>query len=396
MIDYTKVLADSIQAVKPSGIRKFFDLANTMEDVIALGVGEPDFKTPYSIRRAGIESLEKGQTWYTANAGLLELREEICSYLKRRFDISYDPVNQVLVTVGGSEAIDLTIRSLINVGDEVLIPEPCFVAYEPIAKLSGAVTVPIKTTAADSFKITPAALKAAITPKTKLLIFPFPSNPTGAIMEREIMEELAKILADTNIIVLSDEIYAELTYEGKHVSFSSIPGMKERTVVVNGFSKAYAMTGWRLGYAAGPAEIISQMTKVHQFAIMSSPSTAQYAAIEALRNCDEEIARMAVQYGMRRGLLVSNLNRMGLTCADPKGAFYVFPSIQCTGMTSEQFCEDLLMSKRVAVVPGTAFGDSGQGFVRISYSYSVNHLIEALKRIEEYMVEKGFYTPEPD
>ncbi len=396
MIDYSNVLSNAIQSIKPSGIRKFFDLANTMEDVIALGVGEPDFKTPYSIRRAGIASLERGQTWYTANSGLLELRVEITNYLSRRFDIHYKPENEVLVTVGGSEAIDLTIRALVNAGDEVLIPEPCFVAYEPIAKLSGAVTVPIKTCAEDNFKITAAALKAAITPKSKLLIFPFPSNPTGAIMDKDSMEAIAEVLKDTDIMVLSDEIYAELTYEGKHVSFASIPDMWERTIVVNGFSKAYAMTGWRLGYAAGPAPIISEMTKIHQFAIMSSPSTAQYAAIEALRNCDEEIANMAVQYGMRRGLIINSLNRLGLTCANPKGAFYAFPSIKCTGMTSEEFCEDLLLSKRVAIVPGTAFGESGQGFVRISYSYSVDHLTEALKRIEEYMLEKGFYTPKQD
>ena len=394
MINYNEILSHVVQEIKPSGIRKFFDLANTMEDVIALGVGEPDFKTPYTIRRAGIESLEKGQTWYSANAGLLELREEISKYLERRFQISYNPTNEVVVTVGGSEAIDLCTRAVINPGDEVLIPEPCFVAYDPIAKLAGAVTVPIKTTAKDMFRITPQALRDAITPKTKLLIFPYPSNPTGAIMDRESMLEIVEILRGTNIIVLSDEIYAELTYEGKHVSIASLEGMRERTVVVNGFSKAYAMTGWRLGYAVGPHEIIAQMTKIHQFAIMCAPSTSQYAAIEAMRNCDEEIARMAVQYGMRRGLLVNNLNRMGLTCADPQGAFYVFPSIQITGMTSEAFCEDLLLKKRVAVVPGSAFGDSGQGFVRISYSYSVNHLIEALKRIEEYMIEMGFYIPQ--
>ncbi len=394
MINYENVLNKTIQEIKPSGIRRFFDLANTMEDVIALGVGEPDFKTPYTIRRAGIESLEKGQTWYSANAGLIELRREIASYLERRFMISYNPNNEVLVTVGGSEAIDLCIRSVVNPGDEVLIPEPCFVAYEPIARLSGATVVPIKTTAEDMFRITPQALKEVITPKTKLLIFPYPSNPTGAIMDRESMEALAKILRGTDILVLSDEIYAELTYEGKHVSFASIDGMRERTVVVNGFSKAYAMTGWRLGYAAGPHELIAQMTKIHQYAIMCAPSTAQYAAVEALRNCDDEIANMAIQYSMRRGLLVNNLNRMGLTCADPKGAFYVFPSIKVTGMTSEQFCEDLLNKKRVAVVPGNAFGNSGEGFVRISYSYSVDHLIEALKRIEAYMIEEKFYNPE--
>lgn len=392
-MDYSKILSTCVKEMKPSGIRKFFDLASTMDGVISLGVGEPDFKTPYSIRRAGIDSLEKGHTWYSANAGLLELRREIAAYLGRRFGLSYDGEKEILVTVGGSEAIDLCTRAIINPGDEVLIPEPCFVAYEPIARLAGGVPVPIFTRAQDQFRLTPEALRAAITPRTKLLIFPFPNNPTGAVMDKASLEGIAEVLRDTNIIVLSDEIYAELTFEGKHVSIASLPDMRERTVVVNGFSKAYAMTGWRLGYAAAPQEILSQMTKVHQFAIMCAPTTSQYAAIEAMKNCDDEIERMAVQFGMRRGLLVSNLNRIGLTCADPKGAFYVFPSIAVTGMTSAQFCEGLLNSQKVAVVPGDAFGSSGEGFVRISYSYSVEHLIEALKRIEAYLIELGVYTP---
>ena len=395
-MDYSKILSTCIQELKPSGIRRFFDLANQMEDVISLGVGEPDFKTPYAIRRAGMDSLEKGQTWYSANAGLLELREECSNYLFRRFGLKYNGAKEVLITVGGSEAIDLCMRSLINPGDEVLIPQPSFVCYDPIARMAGGVPVPIYSKAEDGFRLTPQALKAAITPKTKLLVFPFPSNPTGAIMKREHLEAIAEVLRDTNIMVLSDEIYAELTYEGRHVSIASIPGMWERTVVVNGFSKAYAMTGWRLGYAAGPREIISQMTKVHQFAIMCAPTTSQYAAIEAMRSCDDEIARMSVQFGMRRGLLVNSLNKMGLTCADPLGAFYVFPSIKSTGMTSEEFCQGLLQSQKVAVVPGNAFGESGEGFIRISYSYSVNHLIEALRRIQKYLEELGVANPEAE
>ena len=387
-MDYSKILSTCVQQLKPSGIRKFFDLANTMEGVISLGVGEPDFRTPYAIRQAGIQSLEKGYTWYTANAGLMELREEIARYLHRRFDLNYES-SQVLVTVGGSEAIDLCTRALINPGDEVLIPEPCFVAYAPIARLVGGVPVPLATRAEDQFKLTPEALRAAITPKTKMLVFPFPNNPTGAIMNREDLEGIAQVLRETDIMVLSDEIYAELTYEGRHVSIASLPGMKERTVVVNGFSKAYAMTGWRLGYAVGPKEIMAQMLKLHQFAIMCAPTTSQYAAIEAMRSCDDEIQRMAVQFGMRRGLLVNSLNKMGLTCFDPQGAFYVFPSIKITGMTSEEFCEGLLKSQKVAVIPGSAFGESGEGHVRISYSYSVDHLVEALRRIEAYLKELG-------
>ena len=383
-MDYSTVLSRCAQELRPSGIRKFFDLAATMEGVISLGVGEPDFKTPYSIRRAGIESLEKGRTWYTANAGLVELRRQIGADLARRFGLSYTE-KEVLVTVGGSEAIDLCIRACLDPGDEVLIPEPCFVCYDPITRMAGGVPVPIVTRPEDGFRLTPEALEAAITPRTKVLVLPYPNNPTGAIMKQEHLEAIAQVLCQRDIIVLSDEIYAELTFEGKHVSIASLPGMAERTVVVNGFSKAYAMTGWRLGYAAGPQEVIRVMTKLHQFAIMCAPTTSQYAAIEAMKSCDDEIERMAVQFGMRRGLMVGSLNRMGLTCADPLGAFYVFPSIRATGLSSQEFCERLLREQRVAVVPGDAFGQSGEGHVRISYSYSVDHLIEALRRIEIFV-----------
>lgn len=396
MIDYNKILSERAVAIKPSGIRKFFDIASEMEDVISLGVGEPDFKTPWSIRRAGIESLEKGHTWYTANAGLVKLREEIASYLKRRFQLDYQPKKEVLVSVGGSEAIDICIRALVNPGDEVLVPEPSFVAYAPIAQLTGGKAVPIATRGEDGFRLTAQQLKAAITPKTKLLVFPFPNNPTGAVMRREHLEEIAQVLRDTNIMVLSDEIYAELTYgERRHVSIASIPGMWERTVVVNGFSKAYAMTGWRLGYAAGPEPVIKQMTKVHQFAIMCAPTTSQYAAIEALANCDGDIEHMRDEYDMRRRLLVDGFNKMGLTCFEPEGAFYVFPCIQSTGLTSDEFCQKLLYSQKVAVIPGTAFGACGEGFVRVSYSYSIDHLAEALKRIERFLQEETLPDGQP-
>ncbi len=385
MINYDNILSEKVKTIKPSGIRRFFDLAAEMQGVISLGVGEPDFKTPWNVREAGIKSLQDGKTRYTANAGLMGLREEICSYLDRRFSIKYNPKDEVLVTVGGSEAIDICIRALVNPDDEVLIPEPCFVAYSPIATLTGGKAVPIKTKAEDNFRLTPEALKAAITKKTKLLIFPFPNNPTGAVMHREHLEAIAEVLKGTDIIVLSDEIYAELTYSGSHVSIASIDGMAERTVVVNGFSKSYSMTGWRLGYAVGPEPIIRQMTKIHQFAIMSSPTTSQYAAIEALRNCDAAIVKMRDEYNMRRRLMIDGLNNMGLTCFEPEGAFYVFPSIKSTGLSSAEFCERLLVEKKVAVVPGDAFGESGEGFVRISYSYSLNHLIEALGKIEEFV-----------
>ena len=386
MMDYDKLLSQRAVAIKPSGIRKFFDIAAQMEDVISLGVGEPDFKTPWSIRHAGAESLEKGRTWYTANAGLMPLRQEIANYLQRRFSLEYDPQKEILVTVGGSEGIDICIRALIDPGDEILLPEPCFVAYAPMGALADAKVIPIPTRAEDGFRLTAGQLRAAITPKTKLLVLPFPNNPTGAVMRREHLEEIAQVLRGTDILVLSDEIYAELTFgQKRHVSIAEIDGMKERTVVINGFSKAYAMTGWRLGYAAGPAPIIAQMTKIHQFAIMCAPTTSQYAAVEALKNCDDEIKSMAVQYDMRRRLLVDSLNQMGLSCFSPEGAFYVFPSIRSTGLTSAQFCEQLLYSQRVAVVPGDAFGASGEGFVRISYSYSVDHLLEALRRIQTFL-----------
>ena len=388
VMDYSKLISPAAQAMRPSGIRKFFDLAAEMKDCISLGVGEPDFKTPWRIRDAAIKSLQAGRTTYTANAGMKELRIEIANYMKRRFGLEYDALGEVLVTVGGSEAIDLCIRSLVAPGDEVIIPEPCFVCYQPITTLTGGVPVPVALRAEDEFRLTPEALKAAITPRTKLLILPFPSNPTGAVMEREDLEAIAEVLRDTNIIVLSDEIYAELNYgANRHVSIASLPGMWERTVVVNGFSKAFAMTGWRMGYACGPKPLIQVMTKLHQNCIMCAPTISQYAAIVAMRECDEEIEEMRQEYDMRRRFLVRRLNEMGLQCFEPKGAFYVFPSIQSTGMTSEEFCEKLLYAKQVAVVPGTAFGDCGEGFVRISYAYSVKHLEQALERIGAFLKE---------
>ncbi len=387
MIDYKSLFSERVMEIKPSGIRKFFNIASEMENVISLGVGEPDFKTPWIIRRAGIESLERGRTWYTANAGIPQLKEEISLYLKRRLDLEYSPKDELFITVGGSEAIDMCIRAFVNHGDEVLVVEPCFVCYSPIASLQGATVVPIATKAEDKFRLTAKALREAITEKTKLLILPFPNNPTGAIMEREDLEAIAEVLRGTNIIVLSDEIYAELTYKGKHTSIAQLEGMRERTVVVNGFSKSHAMTGWRLGYACGPAPIIEQMLKIHQFAVMCAPTVSQLAAIEAMKSCDEDIESMRAEYDTRRRVMVDSLNRMGLTCFEPEGAFYVFPSIKSTGMTSEEFCEKLLHSQRVAVIPGDAFGDCGEGYVRISYSYSLEHIIEALKRIEHFLKE---------
>lgn len=372
--------------IKPSGIRKFFDLASEMTDVLSLGIGEPDFVTPWHIRDAGIMSLEKGQTYYTSNAGLSELRGELCTYLKRRFDLEYTP-DQALITVGGSEAIDAAIRALITEGDEVIIPEPCFVCYDPIVRLAHGVPVPIVTEEKDNFILTPEKLKAAITPKTKLLVLPYPNNPTGAVMTKEQLEAIAEILRDTNIGILSDEIYAELTYSGKHCSIANLPGMQERTIIVSGFSKAYAMTGWRLGYAVGNRDVIKAMTKIHQFAIMSSPTTAQYAAIEALKNGDEDIAEMASQYDERRRVLIDRLNEMGLTCFEARGAFYVFPSIKSTGLSSEEFCKRLLETKKVAVIPGSAFGESGEGHVRISYAYSLKTINKALDRMQEFLNE---------
>ena len=374
--------------MKPSGIRKFFDIANTMDDVISLGVGEPDFPTPWQIRKAGIVSLENSQTRYTSNRGLEKLRLEITNYMRRKYQLSYLPEEEVLVTVGGSEAIDACIRAVVSPGDEVIIPQPSYVCYEPITQLAGGVPVIIETKAENAFKLTPEELLAAITPRTKVLILPYPCNPTGAIMEREDLEKIAAVLRDRNILVLSDEIYAELTFGGqKHVSIAAIDGMWERTVVVNGFSKTFSMTGWRLGYACGPAPIMAQITKIHQFAIMCAPTTSQYAAIEALRSCDEAVEQMREEYDMRRRLIVHGFNKLGLTCREPKGAFYAFPCISSTGMTSEEFCEHLLYSKHVAVVPGHAFGQGGEGFVRASYCYSTEHIKEALHRIGEFLDE---------
>ncbi|MBS7175384.1 MAG: aminotransferase class I/II-fold pyridoxal phosphate-dependent enzyme, partial [Clostridiales bacterium] len=362
-MDYQTILSKRVQQVKPSGIRKFFDIANEMEGVISLGVGEPDFKTPFAIRAEGIRTLERGKTWYSANAGLMELRTEICRYLERRFGLSYEPKSDVFVTVGGSEAIDLCLRALVDPGEEVLIPEPSFVCYTPLVEMIGGVPVPIETKAENQFRLTKEELLEKVTDKTKVLVLPYPNNPTGGVMRKEHLEEIAEVLRERNIMVLSDEIYAELTYNGKHVSIASIEGMKERTVVVNGFSKAYAMTGWRLGYAAGPAPVIKQMVKIHQFAIMCAPTTSQYAAVEALRNGDESIEKMATEYNMRRRLIVNEFNRLGLPTFEPEGAFYIFPCIKSTGLTSEEFCEKLLFSQKVAVVPGTAFGNSGEGFI---------------------------------
>ena len=386
-MDLQNMLSDRTVSLKPSGIRRFFDIANEMEGVIALGVGEPDFKTPYSVRQAAIQNLQHGQTRYTANAGLSELRRAISDYLKRKFDLAYDKKDEILVTVGGSEAIDLAIRAFLNPGDEVLIPEPCFVCYSPIVTLTSGVPVSIQTREEDEFRLTPEQLEAAITPKTKMLVLPYPNNPTGAVMRREHLEAIAEVIRRHDIIVLSDEIYAELTYNGRHVSIASLPGMKERTIVVNGFSKTFAMTGWRLGYAAGPAAAIKQMTKLHQYAIMCAPTTSQYAAIVALDHCEENIRQMREEYNTRRRFVVDAFNKMGLHTFEPEGAFYVFPCIKSTGLGSEEFCERLLYEKKVAVVPGNAFGDSGEGFIRVSYSYSVQHLSAALRRIAEFLQE---------
>ena len=387
-MDYDRLIAPAAAAMRPSDIRKFFDLAAEMPECISLGVGEPDFKTPWAVREAGIESLEHGRTRYTSNAGLKELRAEIARYLDRRMGLKYDPAKEVLVTVGGSEAIDMCIRTLVQAGDEVIIPEPCFVCYEPITTLSGGVPVHVACRQEDEFRLRADALKAAITPKTKLLIMPFPNNPTGAVMEQEDLEAIAEVLRGTNIMVLSDEIYAELNYGlQNHVSIATLPGMAERTVVVNGFSKTYAMTGWRLGYACGPAPIIRIMTKIHQSAIMSAPTTSQYAAITALKDCDGEIERMRNEYNMRRRLVVKSFNDMGLSCFEPRGAFYAFPCIKSSGMSSEEFCTKLLEQKHVAIIPGNAFGASGEGYARVSYAYSVEHLMEAIRRIREFLNE---------
>lgn len=357
-----------------------------MDNVISLSIGEPDFSTPWHVRQEGIRSLEDGKTWYSPNRGFPELRTEICAFLKRHYRLTYDPKTDVIVTVGGSEAIDLTLRCLVNPGDEVLVPEPSFVCYKPLASMAGSVPVVIETKQEDRFRLTPEELEAKITPKTKILILPYPNNPTGAVMRRSDMEQIARVVEKHNLFVLSDEIYGELTYgDTRHVSFAALDGMQERTVVVNGFSKAFAMTGWRLGYAAGPKEWIGQMTKLHQYGIMSAPTVAQYAAVEAMRNGDGDIAYMREQYDMRRRLIVDGFNSMGLSCFEPEGAFYVFPCIKSTGLTSEEFCQQLLQAERVAVIPGNAFGDCGEGFVRVSYSYSIRHITEALSRIGHFI-----------
>lgn len=378
-------LADKVVNIKPSGIRKFFDIVSEMEDAISLGVGEPDFDTPWNIRDEGIYSLEKGRTFYTSNAGLKELKVEITNYLKRRVGVSYHYKDEVLVTVGGSEAIDIGLRAMLNPGEEVLIPQPCYVSYEPCTVLAGGVPVIIDLKAENEFRLTAKELREAITEKTKVLILPFPNNPTGAIMEKQDLEEIAEVIKEKDIFVISDEIYSELTYKGEHVSIASIPGMQERTVLINGFSKAYAMTGWRLGYACGPKDIIQQMTKIHQFAIMCAPTTSQYAAVEALRNGDPDVKEMRDAYNQRRRYLMHAFRKMGLECFEPYGAFYVFPCIKEFGMTSEEFATKFLETEKVAVVPGTAFGDSGEGYLRISYAYSLDNLKIALGRLENFV-----------
>lgn len=386
MMDYNSLINPTVLDIKPSGIRKFFDVAEKMEDIISLGVGEPDFPTPWNIRNAGIRSLEQSKTRYTSNKGMDALRREISKYMQRKYSLKFDADTDILVTVGGSEAIDMFIRTVVSVGDEVIIPQPSYVCYEPITRLVGGVPVILETKAENEFKVTAQELKELITPKTKVLILPYPCNPTGAVMEKCDLEEIATILKNTNILVLSDEIYSELTFcDERHVSIASIEGMKERTVVVNGFSKAFSMTGWRLGFACGPKEIIKQITKIHQYAIMCAPTTSQFAAIEALKNSDDSVEAMLEEYDTRRRMIVKGFNDLGLVCREPKGAFYAFPSIQSTGMTSEEFCEQLLLSERVALVPGTAFGRGGEGFVRASYCYSVSHITEALNRIESFL-----------
>ncbi|WP_087066153.1 aminotransferase class I/II-fold pyridoxal phosphate-dependent enzyme [Intestinibacillus massiliensis] len=385
MVDYQQLLSERVKVVKPSGIRKFFDIVSTMEDAISLGVGEPDFETPWQVRRAGIASLEKGRTFYTSNWGLAELRAEIAKLYQRKYGLTYHSDKEVLVTVGGSEAIDNALRAFVSLGDEVLIVEPSFVCYTPLTIMAGGVPVPLPTVEADGFKLTAERLRNAITPKTKALVLPFPNNPTGAIMNREELEAIAAVLQDTNVLVISDEIYCDLTYRGEHVCFAELPGMQERTVVVGGFSKSYAMTGWRLGWVCGPKELIMPICKIHQFGIMSAPTTAQFAGIEALRTGDDDVLHMRGQYDLRRRYLLGELRSMGLTCFEPEGAFYVFPSVKSTGLSSEEFCERLLQEQKVAVVPGNAFGDSGEGHVRISYSYSMSHLREATERMRAFL-----------
>lgn len=385
MIDYSKVLSEKVVSMKPSGIRKFFDILNEVPGVISLTVGEPDFKTPWHVREAAISSLEKGRTTYTSNTGLLEFRKQIASYLERRFDVSYDPSNEMIITVGGSEAIDLAIRAIVEPGDEVLIVEPAYVCYVPMTELCGGVPVVIPTRVEDKFKLTPELLRKYITPKTKMLILPYPNNPTGAIMTEEDLRKIADVLKDTNIVVLTDEIYGELTYGRKHFSFAALPDMWDRTIYVGGFSKSYAMTGWRLGYVCAPKEITAQMLKVHQYAIMCAPTMSQYAGIEAVMNGDEDIEYMKDCYNQRRRMLLSGLNEIGLSCFEPEGAFYVFPRIGDYGLSSNEFCERLLYEEKCAIVPGNAFGQSGEGFARISYAYSVEHISRAIDRLDKFL-----------
>ena len=384
-MNYDQIISQKIQNIKPSGIRKFFDILEEMTDAISLGIGEPDFVTPWHIRDAGIYSLERGHTKYTSNAGMLELRREIANYLRRRFDLEYDYTNQILVTVGGSEAIDLALRVLVNPGDEVIIPVPSFVCYGPLTEMAGGVPVYVELTAENGFRLTPEQLKAAITPRTKALVLPFPSNPTGGIMERRDLEAIAQVLKDNDIMVISDEIYAELTYGQRHVSPANLIQLYDRTVVVNGFSKSHAMTGWRMGYVCAPQPVVAAMTKLHQFGIMSAPTTSQYAAIEAMRSGDEDIAHMREEYDSRRRYLVENLNRIGLDCFEPKGAFYVFPCIRSSGLSSEEFCERFLREEKVAVIPGTAFGPGGEGYVRACYASSMRDLTESISRLDNFL-----------
>lgn len=384
MFDYDKLLSPTVRSLKKSGIRKFFDLLEEMDDVVSLTVGQPDFVTPWHIREAGIQSLEKGKTYYTSNAGTIELRREIAAYLSRRFALEYEPRGEVIVTVGGSEAIDMTIRALVTPGDEVIIPEPCFVCYEPLVRMAGGVPVTVDTCAADKFKLTPEKLAAAITPRTKLLVLAYPNNPTGAVMTREDLEKIAEVIRPTDMAILSDEIYAELTFGFRHTSIASIPGMRERTVLASGFSKAYAMTGWRLGYVCAPQPIAEQILKLHQYAIMCAPTTSQLAAIEAMKNGDEDIEYMAEQYDRRRRYIHRGLADIGIESFEPEGAFYIYPEIGKFGLSSDDFCNRLLYEHKCAIVPGTAFGRSGEGFARISYAYSVKHIDEALQRIEAF------------
>ncbi len=387
-MDYQNFINKRINSVKPSGIRKFFDIAVEMDNVISLSIGEPDFQTPWHIREAGIKSLERGKTWYSPNRGFIELRNAISDYYNRRFNLRYDPDTQILVTVGGSEGIDLCLRTVVDEGDEVLIPQPAFVCYDPLTTMAGGKPVFIETKQENNFRLTPEEIENAVTDKTKVILLPFPNNPTGAIMEREDLEAIAEVIKKHNLFVISDEIYGELTYGGKHhVSIAEIDGMKERTLVISGFSKAYAMTGWRLGYVMGPVEIIEQITKLHQYGIMSSPTTAQYAAVEALKNGDDDVSMMRKDYDLRRRLIVGKLNEIGLTCFEPHGAFYAFPCIKSTGLSSDEFATRLVKEKRIAVVPGTAFGECGEGYIRISYAQSLKNIKIALKRIDEFVKE---------